>query len=173
MVAEQEFTSAPPGPESVDWRDLETGETHPVEEPKKRRGRPPKDPNAPPRPRATRTTTRRGRSLADEIGGTLYLMNLAFAFMPDPWRGDMLDDVEIKALAESLDEAARSNPTMHRYLSAVLVSGGSMANLVMVAALIGGRRLARHGVIDAELDDRLATFLASKMGLPTNDVASA
>lgn len=151
----------PAGPEGVDWQTV--GETHPAE-PKRRRGRPPRDPNSPPTVRKPRATTR-GRSLKDEIGGTLFLLNMAFAFMPDPWRGDALDDLEIMALAEALDDAAKANPVMHKYLSTVLVSGGSMANLVIVAGLIAGRRLARHGMMPAEMDERLGTFLAQKSGV--------
>lgn len=157
-----EFSAAPITDETV-WVDLPTEETHPKEPAKRGPGRPRKerDPNAPKRTYTRRAST---KSLKDQIGGTLFLMNLAFAFMPEPWSGDALDDSEIYALAEALDEAARANPRMHKMLSSVLVNGGSAANLIMVAGIIAGRRLARHGIIDATFDDRLATFLFAKTG---------
>lgn len=170
----QEFTTGPtttedipPGPDSK-WQDMTAA---PEENPaKRRRGRPPKDPNAPKRTYTRRTASRTSRSLLDQIGGTLTMLNLAFAFMPEPWRGDMLDPSEITALAQALDNAAKANPTMHKYMSAVLVEGGSMADLVLVAGLIAGRRLARHGIIDGEFDARLGTFLEMRTGIPSEPV---
>jgi hypothetical protein len=132
----------------------------------KRRGRPPKDPNAPRVERKPRTS--RTRSLEAQIGGTLALFNLVFAFAPEPWQSDAMDEQEIVALAKSLDAAAKQNATMHKYLSSVLVEGGAMVDLVLVAGVIAGRRFARHGVIDAAFDDRLAVFLALKLGVPVD-----
>lgn len=161
-----EYTSAPAatqdipsGPDSQ-WQDM-TAEENPA---KRRRGRPPKDPNAPKRTYTKRTTSSR-RSLKDQIGGTLVMLNLAFAFMPAPWRDDALNMSEITALADALDNAAKANPTLHKYMSTVLVEGGSMADLVLVGALIAGRRLARHGVIAAEFDERLGTFIDARTGI--------
>lgn len=161
----EEFGPAPIAPDTQ-WVDAAPeAETHPKsdEAKPKRRGRPPKDPNAPKRTYTRRTST---KSIKDQIGGTLFLINLAFAFMPEPWRDDAMDEYEITALADALDEAARANPRIHKMLSAVLVNGGSAANLTMVAGIIVGRRLARHGIIDASFDDRLAIFLAAKSGNP-------
>lgn len=143
--------------------DLQEIAPQPVKE-TKRRGRPPGS-GGERKPRVSRASR---KSLKDQIGGTLTLINLAFAFMPDPWRGDMLDDYEIASLATALDDTARANPTVHKYLSAVLVNGGAGANLVMVAAVITARRLARHGVIASEFDARLAVFIGG-----TSDAAIA
>jgi hypothetical protein len=90
--------------------------------------------------------------------------------MPDPYRGDALDIVELAELADALDAAAKTNPVMHKALSMVLMSGGSAIDLVMVVAVITGRRLARHNVIPSEFDDRLGTFLAEKRGVPFESV---
>lgn len=129
--------------------------------PKRGRGRPPKDPSAPPKPRRA---TRRTRSMETQIGGTLALINMAFLFVPEPWRNDALSDTEITALAKSLDAAASQNPRMKRYLSAVMVEGGAMADLVIVVGIIAGSRLSRHGLIDPAFDATLQSFLDRKMG---------
>jgi hypothetical protein len=129
----------------------------PINEGKRGRGRPPRDPSA---PRAPRRTAARGRkSLETQIGATLALLNLGVMLMPAPWNADALDETEIVALAKALDAAALQNPTMHKYLSAAMVEGGAMAGLITVAAIIGGRRLARHGILDESFDERLAGML--------------
>jgi hypothetical protein len=122
-------------------------ESQPV---KRRRGRPPGS--------GTGKRGPRKRSLESEIGGYLSLLNMAFAFMPEPLQGDALDQAEIEALAKALNDYAQQNATVYKYLSSVLVQGGALGNLVMVAILITGRRLARHGVIPSEMDGRLAVM---------------
>lgn len=141
----------------------DTQETAP-EPPKRRRGRPPRDPNAPPRPRGR---PRKSKSLEDRIGGTLALINMAFAFAPESFRADALDDIEIASLAKAIDAAAQENPLMHKYLTAVLGGdGGAMANLIIVAAIIGGRRAIRHGIVaDESWDERLGAFLMLQSGM--------
>lgn len=134
------------------------------EAPPKRRGRPPRDPSMPRPERKTRTTRSRSRSMETQIGGTLALLNMAFLFVPEPWRNDALSDTEITALAKSLDAAASQNPRMRRYLSAVMVEGGAMADLVIVVGIIAGSRLSRHGLIDPAFDTTLQGFLDRKMG---------
>lgn len=113
----------------------------------KRRGRPPGSGRG------------RKRSLESEIGGYLSLLNMAFAFAPDPFRGDMLDQMEIEALAKALNEYAQQNATVYKYLSTVLVQGGALGNLAIVAIVILGRRLARHGIIPGEMDERLTVMM--------------
>lgn len=128
-------------------------EAAPIADPAKpRRGRPPGS--------GTGRKPRK-RNLTDEIGGYLTMLNLAFAFMPDPLRGDALDAMEISALAKALNDYAQQNATVYKYLSTVLVQGGSLANLAMVAGLIAARRLARHQVLPGDMDDRLAAMLAA------------
>lgn len=162
-----EVDSIPPGPEAYNWTDVGTTET-----PAKRgRGRPRKDPNAPTPARVSKPrATTRGRSLKEEISATLFMFNLIFAFMPEPWKSDALDPMEIMLLSEALDDAARADARLHKYLTTIVVSGGSMANLVMVGAMIAGRRLARHGLVPADVDDGLGTLLAAKAGqdVPAN-----
>ena len=128
-------------------------------------GRPRKDPNAPVKHRAPYGSRSSRRSLEQQIGGTLALLNFAFAFLPEPWSGDALSDVEIVALAKSLNDAAQQNPTMHKYLSSVMVEGGAMANLLVTVGVIVGSRMARHGMLPNEFDARLQTLLAQKVGL--------
>lgn len=117
----------------------------------KRRGRPPGS--------GTGKRGPRKRNLTNEIGGYLSLLNMAFAFMPDELRGDMLDETEIQALAKALNDYAQQNATVYKYLATVLVQGGSLGTLAITVAIIGGRRLARHGVIPHEMDERLGVFL--------------
>lgn len=118
-----------------------------------RRGRPPGSGTG------RRGRPARKRSLEAEIGGYLSLLNMAFAFMPEPLSGDALDDMEIQALAKALNDYAQQNATVYKYLSTVLVQGGSIGNLAMVAILIVGRRLSRHGLVSADVDARLGAML--------------
>lgn len=162
QAAPTDIPTIPDGPPSVDWQTVATDETNPAAG-RKRRGRPPRDPNAPPTTRKPRASSR-GKSIKDQIVGTLFMFNLAFMFMPDPFRGDALDELEIEALADALDKTAQTNPTIHRALTTVMVDGGAIGELAIVGALIAGRRLARHGMIPGEMDERLGTFLAVKSG---------
>lgn len=120
----------------------------------KRRGRPPKDPNAPVvtrRPRAS-------KSLETQIGATLVMVNLpimAFA------SGDALDGPEIEALSKAIDAQCKISPTFRKYVAAALeVTAGGQ--LVGVIGIITARRFARHGVLlPREADAMLGGMLGS------------
>lgn len=150
-------------PAMVQPAPMDLQETAP--EPPKRRGRPPGSKNK-------TTGRRRGRkkSLEDSIGGVLMLVNLGFAFAPEEFQGDALDMVEISALSKALDEAAKENATLYKYLDAVLGgSGSAMVNLAVVAACIAARRMARHDVlVSPDWDERIGAFV----GMTTGDSPS-
>jgi len=125
----------------------------------RRRGRPPKDPNAPPGVRKPRAA----RSLETQIGATLVMANLpvmAFA------SGDALDDAEIVALSKAIDAQCKQSPAFRRYVVGALeiTSGGQ---LVGVVGIIGARRLARHGILlPAEADAMLGKMLGGVSAIP-------
>lgn len=115
------------------------------------RGRPPK---AAPRPST--------RSLKAEISGLLMTLNLAIMLIP-PISRDQMDMVEIEALADALDERAKSSPKFRKALEAAL-SAGSGGTLIGIAAIMSARRAARHGLIGGEhadeMDQTLGNLLA-------------
>lgn len=128
----------------------------------KRRGRPPKDPNAP----VVRRGPRRSKSLETQIGGMLMTFNFAFMVVP-PLRQDALDPAEIAVLAKAIDEQARQSPTFRKYLEGMLAvtSGGQ---LVSVCAIIGARRLARHEIgLPSEADAMLGQMLETMSSAPS------
>lgn len=128
----------------------------------KRRGRPPKDPNAPAVTRRPRTS----KSLETQIGATLVMVNLpimAFA------SGDALDAAEIEALSKAIDAQCKTSPAFRKYVTAALeVTAGGQ--LVGVLGIIGARRMARHGVLlPKEADAMLGAMLGSTAQMtPTN-----
>lgn len=122
--------------------------------------------SAPRRPK----TSRAKKSLETEIYGLLFMFNLAFAFMPPEIQGDALDDVEMRALAKSANDAAMANEQLYRWLDFALRGGGpGMFQLALCVAMIGGRRLARHGLIPGEFDERLGLMLGASVGTATLD----
>jgi hypothetical protein len=131
----------------------------------------PDDPVAPPEPKrrgrppgsgtGTRGRPRRKRDLTEQVQMYLHMLNMAFQFMPDPLRGDALDDMEIHALAVSLNAYAQANATAYKYLDSILVQGGASFNLLLTIGIIAGRRAARHGVIPEDMDAQLGGLLAS------------
>lgn len=128
----------------------------------KRRGRPPRDPNAPPVTRKRRSKA----SLETQIGAMLMTFNFAFMVIP-PIRQDALDEAEISALAKAIDQQAKSSPRFRKYLEAMLgaTSGGQ---LVSVCAIIGARRLARHEIgLPKEADEALGSMLSVVTNAPS------
>lgn len=115
----------------------------------KRRGRPPRDPNAPPRPRGR---PRGKKSLEDGIGGMLIMSNILFGFMPQPWRDDAFSENEIIALSKALDTYAQDHARVYKYLSTI-VGGGSSSTiqLAIVLGTMGVRRLENHGITVTDL----------------------
>ena len=119
----------------------------PEEPPRRGPGRPRKDGTAPGTPRVRASARRGKKSLADDIGGLLVMSNFIFGFMPQPWNGDAFTEDEIIALSRALDAFAQDHATVYRYLSTVLVSGGtSTITLLLVVGQITQRRLDNHGV---------------------------
>lgn len=117
---------------------------------KKRRGRPPRDPNAPKRTYTRRKTGK--QSLEDGIGGMLWMANLVFGVMPEPWNGDAFTPEEIEALAKALNNYAQDHATAYRYLSLLTAGGGSSTiQLAIVIGQITLRRLDNHGVTVTQL----------------------
>lgn len=118
---------------------------------KKRRGRPPRDPNAPKRT-YTRRNTKSKRSLEDGIGGMLWMANLVFGVMPEPWNGDAFTPEEIEALAKALNNYAQDHATAYRYLSLLTAGGGSSTiQLAIVIGQITLKRLDNHGITVTQL----------------------
>lgn len=118
----------------------------------KRRGRPPGSKN--------RTSSRRTASLEKEIGSFLVTLNFIAVLIP-PIRDDALDEQEIVALARAIDAQCQTSPTFKKYVTAALTAG-SGGQLVMVLAMIGARRAARHGLVPEELDATIGNMLASE-----------
>ncbi len=126
----------------------------------KRRGRPPRDPNAPPGTRKPR----RSRSLEQSIGSLLVTVNLPLMlFAP----GDALEAVEITALASAIDAQCQTSPRFRKYVQAAIdtTSGGG---LIVVVGMIGARRLARHGILlPKAADAQIGAVLSGDLGALT------
>jgi hypothetical protein len=112
----------------------------------------------------SRATAARRRSLKPQIAGALMMMNLALTVIP-PLRRDVLDEVEINALAEALDEQARQSPRFRKYLEAALTATGG-GQLVGILVIVGARRASRHGALPAEVDGQLGALLALNAQAP-------
>jgi hypothetical protein len=133
-----------------------------------------------------RATARGPRSLYPELVGLLSMVNLGIGISPLGTQheatgnltmmtiapgvtipipetrvvklGDELDDVEISALAKSIDMQCQRSPRVRKYVSSFLgITAG--AGLGGVVGLIVARRLARHGMIDPSLDGRLGMLM--------------
>jgi hypothetical protein len=122
----------------------------------KRRGRPPGSTNKPrdgSAPAARRGRPRGGKkSLENDIGGMLLMFNFIFGFLPQPWNGDAFTEQEIEALSKALDAFAQDHATVYKYLSTVLIGGGTSGiQLFLVVAQIANRRMENHGVTMGQL----------------------
>lgn len=140
--------------------DAKNGETTPEDIKPKRRGRPPRDPNAPASQRG-----RRPKSLETQIGSALMTFNIPLWAFPQT-RNDALDDAEIQALAKALDQQARVSPTFRKYLVGALeaTSGGQLVSVLLV---ITARRMARHEFIfPKEADNALGKMLGAAVNAP-------
>ncbi len=97
----------------------------------KRRGRPPG------------STNRSRKSLKAPIERLLVTVNIVVQAVAPR---DALDGIEIAALATALDEQAKVSPRFRKGIEAIVgVAGGG--SLIPVLAIIGGRRLSRHGIL--------------------------
>lgn len=123
-----------------------------------RRGRKPRDPNAP-----KRSYTRRSRgSLEQSIGAALITANLPLMMFAS---GDALDKAEIIALSKAIDAQCQSSPQFRKYVEAALTatSGGG---LIVVVGMIGARRLARHGILLPQAaDDQIGAVLSGDLSM--------
>lgn len=91
-------------------------------------------------------------------------VNITLAFIP-PLSADVLDVVEIEALAQAMaDEAKRSKRFAQLLDNALRVTGG--AGLFGVIAIIGMRRAARHEAfgLTRDMDAMLGGLLAQSTG---------
>jgi hypothetical protein len=79
-------------------------------------------------------------------------------FLAPVLRADMMDEIEITALAKAIDDQARKSPRFRRMVEAAISTAGG-ASLLTVVAMIAGRRMARHGMIDKQWDENLKGFL--------------
>jgi hypothetical protein len=120
--------------------------------PKRRRGRPPRDPNAEPTPRRGR---RPRINLETRIGAFLTRTNIPFMIAATVFPQvihpeDPLTAPEIVALSKALTNQAAQHPTFRRYLEAAMgVSEGT--DLVFVLGAIGVKRAANHGIVPTEI----------------------
>lgn len=129
--------------------------------PKRRRGRPPKDPNAP-----KRSYTPRSRAnLKEQIGGMLVMLNVPLMAFPFT-RNDALDARELELLTEAIDNQCKISPTFRKYVLAATsaTQGGQM---VSVVAIIAARRMARHEfLLPREVDTALGSMLGAVPNMP-------
>lgn len=159
-----EFEAIP----TTDVAPSSNGTTPPGEQAPRRRGRPPRDPNAEVAPRRPR---RASVSLEVRIGAFIAQANIAVtvaaAFVPgmDPER-DPLELAEIVALTKAIDAEARNHATFRKYLERALAVG-SAGQLWLVLIIIAGRRGVRHGVIPGgeAVDNALGLALADPAAL--------
>lgn len=116
--------------------------------PKRKRGRPPADPNA---PKKTRAPRRPRITLEHRIGAFLARINMvaqvAATIVPGVIHADdPLTPNEIVALARGLNAQAQNHATFRKYLE-VAIATSDNADLVFVVACIGVKRLANHGAV--------------------------
>jgi hypothetical protein len=130
----------------------------------KRRGRPPKDPNAEPTPK-------RGRkpriSIETRLGAFIIRCNMPLqiaATLGMIHADDPLTAPETEALAKSLAAQAQIHPTFRKYLeTAIGVSDG--ADLIFVLGAIGLRRAANHGLVPEGIGTMASAALADPTAL--------
>jgi hypothetical protein len=123
-----------------------------------KRGRKPRDPNAP-----KRTYTRRkSGSLEQSIGAALITANLPLMMFAT---NDALDAAEITALSKAIDSQCQQSPQFRKYVETALnaTSGGG---LIVVIGMIGARRLARHGILlPKAADDQIGAVLSGDLSM--------
>lgn len=138
-------------------------------------GPPPEDLKEKPRPQpkpaakpAAKPAPKR-RNLEAELGQMLVMANL----MAAPFLGpDAMDDAEILVLARAMNDQANKSPRFRKIVEGALTASGS-GGLLGVVVIIGGRRLARHRVIEPIWDQRLEAMLRLQlMDLDPTDPAA-
>lgn len=120
----------------------------------------------PPKPKEEKkATTRRPpqqRGMTNDIAALLIQANLMLAPV---LKDDVMDDVEILALAKAVDDQAKKSPRFRKALMRMVeMSGGS--GLLSITLIIVGRRAARHGMIAPDWDHKLGAYLAFSQMTP-------
>lgn len=153
MTAEPITQEAPPKFQAVPIPKDVAQEAKPDSTPK-RRGRPPRDPNAPP----VQRRGRKPRSLESSIGSALVMVNLPIMMFAS---GDALDNAEIEALAKAIDAQCQTSPRFRRYVQTAL-DASSGGQLITVSGIIIARRFARHEfLLPKAADDQLGKIIGS------------
>lgn len=112
------------------------------------------------KPKPKRAPSQRG--LTNDIAALLIQANLMLAPV---LRDDVMDDVEILALAKAVDDQAKKSPRFRKALMRMVeMSGGS--GLFSITLIIVGRRAARHGMISPDWDAKLGAYLAFSQMTP-------
>lgn len=96
------------------------------------------------------------KSIKDDIAAILIYANMMLAPV---LKGDVMDDVEILALAKAIDDQAKKSPRFRAAIQRMLTAMGG-TSLIGVCIMIIGRRAARHGLIAGEWDANLGMALA-------------
>lgn len=124
----------------------------------------------PTKPKVTQGTKKPSgsqRSLQTDIAALLVQGNLMFAGI---LKGDVMDDLEIMALAKAVDEQAKKSPRFRAVVQrALTVSGGT--GLISITVIILARRASRHGLIDPMYDAGLGGYLALTQMSPSQQMA--
>lgn len=90
------------------------------------------------------TRSTRG-SLETQIGAFLVTFNTPLRLIP-ALQNDALDQVEILALAKSMDQECQRSARFRKYVEQMLRVQGA-TSLIAVVAIIAGRRVVRHGLV--------------------------
>lgn len=108
-------------------------------------------------------------SLETQIGSLLVMMNLFV--MATPLRSDALDMYEVSALAKAIDQQCKQSPRFRKYVEAALGvgSGGALAGMIL---MIGARRVARHGMVPAEIDALLGSMIQTTVTKQATEASS-
>lgn len=107
------------------------------------------------------TVARQKADITQKIKAWLLLSNTLIELHPALAR-DALDEIEIEKAAEALNALAMRNNMLYSALTTV-VSGSGMYEAILVLGIIGGRRLARHGIIPEVLDPVGGALLSMDM----------
>jgi hypothetical protein len=125
-------------------------------------------PRRPGRPRGSGGGRRSSKSLRSGIDGLLVVVNTIVAQVRPH---DALDATELATLGKAIDEQAKQSPRFRRALESMLnVTGGT--SLIPVVAIIGARRLARHGMIPRPVDP-LGSVVLQMMQAEPSEAAAA
>lgn len=117
-----------------------------------------------PRKRAPSATK---RSIEQDIASLLVYANLMLAPV---LKSDVMDDVEILALAKAIDDQAKKSPRFRAAIDRMLTAVGG-TGLIGVAIIIIARRASRHGLMSPDWDQKLGIMLAVGQMTPAQQQA--